>query len=59
MFVKEILLKLKSHIDTHDGGSGRLQYPTLSNRQTIQTQTKQKSAEVSKCYKPNGPYRCL
>jgi hypothetical protein len=37
-FIKESLLKLKTHIEPHIN-SGRLQYPTLTNEQVIETET--------------------
>ena len=38
-FVKEALLKLKSHIKLHTLNSGRLQHTTLTTRQDCQTKT--------------------
>jgi hypothetical protein len=39
-FIKETLLKLKTHSTTHNN-RGRLQHPTLINRQIIETETEQ------------------
>jgi hypothetical protein len=36
-FIKETLLKLKTHIDHPHNNSGRFQYPTLTNGQVIET----------------------
>jgi hypothetical protein len=40
-FIKETLLKLKVHISSQKN-SGRLQQPTLSNGQIMETETKQR-----------------
>jgi hypothetical protein len=34
-FVKEMLIKLKTHIESQKNNSGILQYPTLTNGQII------------------------
>jgi hypothetical protein len=53
-FITENLLKLKAHIVPHT-----LQYPTLSNRQIMETETKQRYSETNRSYEPSGFNRFL
>jgi hypothetical protein len=53
-FIKETFLKLKAHITPSHNNSGRLQHPTLSNGQIIETETKQRHSEINRSYEPNG-----
>jgi hypothetical protein len=55
---KEFLLKLKAHIAPHTI-EGKLQNPTLSNGQIMETQTKQRHNETNRSYDPNGLNRYL
>jgi hypothetical protein len=48
-FIKVTLLKLKAH-----NNSGRLQHPTLSNGQIMETETKQGHSETNRSYETNG-----
>jgi hypothetical protein len=57
-FVKETIVKLKSHTDRHTL-SGRLQYPIFTKGQVILTKTKQRNPGVNRCYKPSKPDRYL
>jgi hypothetical protein len=54
-FIKETLLKLKSHIKPPHINSGRVQHPTLTNQQVIQTKLKQRNNETNRHYESNGP----
>jgi len=38
---------------------GRLQYPTLINRQIIKTETNQRNNETNRCYESNSPNKYL
>lgn len=51
--MKEILLKLKSHIEPHN--TGKLQHSILTNRQVFQTKTKQSNNENMWHYESNVP----
>jgi hypothetical protein len=57
-FIKETLLKLKSHIEIHTIVVG-LQHPTFTNEQVMGTETKQRNSETNRCYEPNGSNRYL
>ena len=51
-FIKGILVKLKAHIAPHIN-NGRLQHPTLSNGQILETDTKQRHMDTHKSYETN------
>ena len=51
-FIKETLVKLKAHIAPHT--SGRLQHPTLTNRQILETETKERHMDTIISYETNG-----
>jgi hypothetical protein len=47
-FIQETLLKLKAH-----NNNGRLQHPTLSNGQIMETENEQRHSETNRSYEPN------
>jgi hypothetical protein len=47
--------ELKSHIDHNIIKSGRLQHPTLTHGQVIETETKQTNKKTNRIYEPSGP----
>ena len=46
-FIKEILLQLKSHTDTHKTVIGRLHFPTLDKRQVTQRRLNKEMLELT------------
>ncbi|OPX53991.1 hypothetical protein BTE48_16580 [Oceanospirillum multiglobuliferum] len=58
-YVKETLLKLKSHIKTPHNNSGRLPHPTLTKGQVDQAETKHRNIRTNRCYASSGPNRYL
>jgi len=57
-YMKENLLKLKTHIATHTS-SRRFQNPTLINGQIMETEIKQRHRQTKRSHEPNGLNRYL
>jgi hypothetical protein len=58
MLIKETLVKLKVHIALHNN-SGRLQHPTVTNGQILETETEQRHSETNRSYSTKGFSRYL
>jgi len=56
-FVKEMLLKLKAHIEYYT--TIVVQYPIFTNGQIVETETKQSYSVTNREYEPNGFNRYL
>jgi hypothetical protein len=57
--IKETLIKAQSTHCTSQNNSGRLQNPTLTNGQILETETKQRHMDNNRSYETNGFNRYL
>ena len=58
IFIKEILVKLKAHCNSHNN-SGKHQHSTLITGQILETETKQRHLDTNQSYERHGFNRYL